>query len=322
VGNKILVSVFDSERTAFEGLTALKDLHRDGDVTLYASTVIAKDASGTVSVRQAADRGPIGTLVGIVTGGLVGLLGGPAGVAVGAYVGGFGGLMYDLFKAGVSMDFVDEVSASLIPGTAAVVADIDEMWVTPIDTRLGALGGTTFRRLPGEVIDTELIRETDAARAELEQLRAELAATTGEAKAKVEASIEAQRRKLEALDERLGKAIDQQEAEFRRGSPRCGAAGQGARASGTDRHPHGRAEGVARGAQGEAPRPAGSRRSPSRPRARRSCPDRGERRGPPVLEPPVAPPFIRDGASHPHGAAAKSAADGLPDQAGRIDRIV
>ena len=215
MGNKILVSVFDSERTAFEGLTALKDLHRDGDVTLYASTVIAKDATGTVSVRQAADRGPIGTLVGVVTGGLVGLLGGPAGVAVGAYVGGFGGLMYDLFKAGVSMDFVDEVSASLIPGTAAVVADIDEMWVTPIDTRLGALGGTTFRRLPGEVVDTELIRETDTARMELERLRAEFVETTGEAKAKVEASIEAQRRKLEALDERLGKAIDQQEAEFK-----------------------------------------------------------------------------------------------------------
>ena len=38
--------------------------------------------------------------------------------------------------------------------------------------------------------------------------------TTGEAKAKVEASIEAQRRKLEALDERIGKAIDQQDAEF------------------------------------------------------------------------------------------------------------
>ena len=186
MGNKILVSVFDSEPTAFEGLTALKDLHRDGDITLYASTVIAKDASGTVSVRQAADRGPIGTLVGIVTGGLVGLLGGPAGVAVGAYVGGFGGLMYDMFKAGVSMDFVDDVSASLTPGTAAIVADIDETWVTPIDTRLGALGGTTFRRLPGEVVDTELIRETDAARMELEQLRAELRETSGEAKANVE----------------------------------------------------------------------------------------------------------------------------------------
>jgi uncharacterized membrane protein len=214
VGNKILVSVFDSERTAFEGLTALKDLHRDGDITVYGSTVIAKDPAGKVSVRQEADNGPMGTLVGIVTGGLVGLLGGPAGVAVGAYIGGFGGVMYDLFKAGVSIDFVDEVSASLIPGKAAVIADIDEMWVTPIDTRLGALGGTTFRRLPGEVVDTELVRETDATRMELEQLRDEIRKTSGEAKANVEKAIETQRRKLEALVERADKALDQEKAEF------------------------------------------------------------------------------------------------------------
>ena len=214
MGNKILVSVFDSERTAFEGLTALKDLHRDGDVTLYASTVISKDASGTVSVRQAADNGPIGTLVGMVTGGLVGLLGGPVGVAVGAYVGGFGGLMYDLFKAGVSSDFVDEVAASLTPGKAAVVADIDESWVTPIDTRLGALGGTTFRRLHGEVIEAELIRETDSARKDLDQLKAELRESSGEAKANVEGAIETQRRKLEAMVDRVDKALTQQKAEF------------------------------------------------------------------------------------------------------------
>jgi uncharacterized membrane protein len=214
VGTKILVSVFDSERTAFEGLTALKDLHRDGDITLYASTVIAKDSSGTVSARETEEKGPIGTLVGIVTGAFIGLLGGPVGVAVGAYVGGMGGLIYDLFEAGVSMDFVDEVSASLTPGKAAVVADIDELWVTPIDTRLGALGGTTFRRLPVDVIDAELIAETDAARTELEQLRAELRQTVGEAKANIEGAIAAQRRKLEALVERVDKTLAQEKAEF------------------------------------------------------------------------------------------------------------
>jgi uncharacterized membrane protein len=214
VGDKILVSVFDSERTAFEGLTALKELHRDGDITLYASTVIAKDPSGTVQVRETADHGPIGTLVGVVTGGLVGLLGGPVGVAVGAYVGGFGGLMYDMFNAGVSMDFVDEVGASMTPGKAAVIADVDELWVTPVDSRLGALGGTTFRRFPGDVIDEELIRETEAAKKELEQLRAELRETSGEAKANVEAAIEAQRRKLQALVDRFDETLAHEKAEF------------------------------------------------------------------------------------------------------------
>ena len=214
MGNKILVSVFDSEQAAFEGLTALKDLHRDGDITLYASSVIAKDPSGTVSVLQRADKGPVGTLVGMVTGGLIGLLGGPVGLAVGAYVGGFSGLMYDLFNAGVSMDFVDEVSASLTPGKAAIVADVDEVWVTPIDTRLGALGGTTFRRVRGEAIDAELIRETESTRTELEHLSTELRESSSEAKANVAGAIDAQRRKLEALVGRVDETLAQQKAEF------------------------------------------------------------------------------------------------------------
>jgi uncharacterized membrane protein len=214
MGNKILVSVFPSEHLAFEGLAALRELHRDGDITVYASTVIAKDLAGNVSVREEADRGPIGTLVGLVTGGLLGLIGGPAGVAVGAYIGGFGGLMYDLFNAGVSMDFVDEVSAAIIPGTAAVIADVDETWVTPVNARLGAMGGTTFRELPGEVIDAELIREVDAARADLEQLRTELRDAAADAKANLEAAIEGQRRKLEALVTRFNEELAKEKAEF------------------------------------------------------------------------------------------------------------
>jgi uncharacterized membrane protein len=212
--HKILISVFDTEEAAYQGLSALKDLHRDGDITLYASAVIAKDADGKPSVRQTADRGPIGTLAGVVAGGLVGLLGGPAGVAMGAYVGGVGGLMVDLFDAGIGDDLVAEVSATLTAGKAAVVADVDESWVTPVETRLEPLGATTFRRLPGDVIDEELAREAEAMSAELQELRDELRTVTGEAKRKVEAAIERQRRRLAALVERAEAAVKQEQADF------------------------------------------------------------------------------------------------------------
>lgn len=211
--NKILISVFDTEEAAFEGVSVLRDLHRDGDISLYASAVIAKDALGQVAVRQAADRGPVGTLVGIVTGSLVGLLGGPVGMAVGAYVGGTGGALYDLFSAGFGVDVVDEVSEALTPGKAALVAEIDESWVTPVETRLGAMGATTFRRLPGEVLDEQLTREAEASEAELAQLQAELDEESGEAKAKVQAAIETQRHKLEALVVRIDATIARQKAE-------------------------------------------------------------------------------------------------------------
>ncbi|MGZ8481030.1 MAG: DUF1269 domain-containing protein [Candidatus Limnocylindria bacterium] len=212
--NKILISVFDTEEGAFEGVRALKELHAEGDITMYASAVIAKDAQGQVAVRQAADRGPVGTLVGIVTGSLVGLLGGPVGMAVGAYVGGTGGVLYDLFTAEFGVDVVDDVSEALTPGKAALVADIDEYWVTPIETRLGELGATTIRHLPGEVLDEQLTREAEATKAELEQLQAELREESGEARAKVQAAIEARQRKLEMLVARVDTAIEGQKAEL------------------------------------------------------------------------------------------------------------
>jgi uncharacterized membrane protein len=214
MGNKILVSVFDTEPTAFEGLAGLKDLHREGDITVYATSVIVKDRSGAVAVRQTAEKGPLGTLLGAVTGGLVGLIGGPAGAAVGAYLGGFGGLTYDLFRAGVGIDFVDEVGTLLTPGKAALIADVDETWVTPVDTRLGALGGTTFRRLPGEVIDAQLIRESAATELELAELQAELRESSHETKAKLKASVDAQKRKLQATSDRIQKDITNADAEF------------------------------------------------------------------------------------------------------------
>jgi uncharacterized membrane protein len=214
MGNKILVSVFDTEPAAFEGLEALKELHKSHDITVYATSVIVKDRSGVVAVRQTAEKGPLGTLLGAVTGGLVGLLGGPAGAAVGAYIGGFGGMTYDLFKAGVGIDFVDEVGALLTPGKAAVIADIDETWVAPVNTRLGALGGTTFRRLPGEVIDEQMVRESAATEQELAEMKAELKESSDETRAKLKASFDAQKRKLEATSVQIQNRIDETDAEM------------------------------------------------------------------------------------------------------------
>ena len=77
--NKMLVAVFDRESTAFEGLSALKDLHRIGDISLYSSAVIAMDSAGKVELKQAADPGPVGTALGLLTGSVIGILGGPAG---------------------------------------------------------------------------------------------------------------------------------------------------------------------------------------------------------------------------------------------------
>ena len=66
--NKMLIAVFETESKAYEGLNALKGLHNNGDITLYASAIIAKAHNGQVQVKQSADQGPIGTGVGLLTG--------------------------------------------------------------------------------------------------------------------------------------------------------------------------------------------------------------------------------------------------------------
>jgi uncharacterized membrane protein len=211
--NKMLVAVFDTEPAAYQGLQALKDLHRDGDITLYATAVLVKDSAGAVSVKQSADQGPLGTAVGMLSGSVTGLLAGeagaaaglavgsvagPLGAAIGLSLGGLTGLIVDLSHSGVNVDFVDEVSKALIPGKAAVLAEVEEIWQTPVDTRIGKLGGLVFRRLRSEVVEDQLVRESAAFEAELQQLEDELEQAAAEDKAELQKEIAAAKQKLEA----------------------------------------------------------------------------------------------------------------------------
>jgi uncharacterized membrane protein len=200
--DKMIVAIFDDEKKAYEGSRALKDLHAEGSITLYASAVMAKDADGKVTIKQGTDEGPLGTGVGLVTGSLIGLLGGPVGVAIGACVGTFGGVLYDLAKVGVGGDFMDEVANHLLPGNVAVVAEVNEEWVMPIDSRMEAAGGVVFRRARKEVLDSQIERDAAAFKAELADLKAEHARADKRAKAKLQAKIDSVKAKLQATQDR------------------------------------------------------------------------------------------------------------------------
>ena len=142
---KMLVVVFDSESKAYEGTNALAQLDRDGSITVHAGSVIKKNAEGKTVVLKTVDDYPLDTLGGTAIGSLIGLLGGPYGVIVGAAMGTLAGATSDLYRSGVSAEFVDDVSAILIPGKYAVVADISEEWTTPLDVKMEKLDGLVFR---------------------------------------------------------------------------------------------------------------------------------------------------------------------------------
>ncbi len=211
--NKMLVAIFNSESAAYDGLSALSDLHKDRDITLYATAVIAKGVSRTFIAKQISGEGPTGVALGILTGSLVGLLGGSVGVTVGASAGGLVELVLDLAKIGIGIDFIDEVLRALTPGKAAVLAEAQEAWIIPVNKKLGELGGVVYRRQRSEVFEDQMVRETAAADAELKQLKEELAQANVANKAAVQKEIDNVRQKLEATQTQVEARQEQARSE-------------------------------------------------------------------------------------------------------------
>src|SRR5258708_6112442 len=171
--DRMVELVFDNETKAYEGKKALLQLDGEGSISVYAYAVLAKHADGTATLKQADDVGPIGTLLGTSFGSLIGLLGGPVGLAIGATAGVAAGVSADLNNARIGEDFIDDVSKNLTANKVAVVAEIEEDWTTPVDTRMEAIGGTVFRRPLSDVPQTIHQGNAAAMKANLAQIKTE-----------------------------------------------------------------------------------------------------------------------------------------------------
>ena len=196
--DRMLVVVFDNEAKAYEGKKALHQLATEGSIGVYAYAVLAKKADGTATMKQEDDLGPIGTLVGTAFGSLIGMLGGPVDMLAGATAGMSVGAGADLSDASLSSDFLNDVTKVLKPNKVALVAEIDEEWVTPVDTRLESIGGTVFRRSVTDVADRIQDEHIAAMKADLAQMKAEHAQGRADQKAKLQEKINALDSKIQA----------------------------------------------------------------------------------------------------------------------------
>lgn len=170
--------------------------------------VIAKDAKGALSVKDAVTAGPLGTAVGALVGGLVGVLAGPVGLLAGVTGGTVMGSMFDLFSYGVGEDFVAKVTNELAPGRTAIVAEIAETCATPLDARISELGGTILRTRRADLEDEQASQEIAAAKADYEQLRVEYAQATADAKAGLKARLDQAKANLQQGEKRVETRLD------------------------------------------------------------------------------------------------------------------
>jgi uncharacterized membrane protein len=189
----MLAVIFEDESKAYDGSKALNELDSEGNISVHAKALITKNSDGTVSIKSGGDF-PILAVGGAGMGALIGLLGGPIGVGIGAGAGAVMGALGDVYRYGIDEEFVREVSAKLTPGEWAIVSDISEERVTPVDDRIEALGGTVFRTDWQNIEDKRFAREVSALRENIAQLKAEQAKTLSNQRTKLQAKID----KLEA----------------------------------------------------------------------------------------------------------------------------
>lgn len=199
---KMLVVVFDEESKAYEALHALKQLDKEGSIVVYAARVIEKKPDGTIVVKHSDFEFPMHAVGGTAIGAVIGLLGaGPLGMMGGTAVGGMAGALAgsigDFYRAEVSAEFLDQVSAALKPGKLAVIADVSEEWVTPVDTQMEALGASVIRTPKQSFEAEQRAKGLAQLRSEIEHLKVELVRAHADRKAKLQARIDKLNAKVE-----------------------------------------------------------------------------------------------------------------------------
>ena len=211
--NELLVAVFDSEDAAVKGMRALERLHEEGGVSVYSSALIVRGRDGNLSVKQASEPAPVGTALGLLIGGIVGILGGPAGTAVGALLAGHIGLLADWARTGIDLKFLDDVGKTLSVGNAAVLAEIEESWTSLLEPRLRHQGATVFRRFRTDVVDDQLWHESKALEEQLKLLEHDVANANAENREALEKAIRDLKGRLAATRDQAKAEIDRKKAE-------------------------------------------------------------------------------------------------------------
>jgi uncharacterized membrane protein len=120
----MLVAVFDSGLKARDALHALDALNETGTIRLNAGAMVTKSPDGAITVVKSHRPTPEGTLGATALGTLIGMLTGGVGLAIGAATGFVLGATTDVFDEKLERDFLANVESALEPGDSAVVAQI------------------------------------------------------------------------------------------------------------------------------------------------------------------------------------------------------
>lgn len=160
--SEVLISFFDSKQAALDGLELVESIGRD-----RGSVLVNRESDGSRPRCEPPVPWPLGAIVGLCLGGIVGSWAGEAGLVVGLFFGLYLGIFLDAWRVLGRGDLLDEIQYGLAPGQAAVVSFVSRRSAGAIDRCLAPLGAVTVHRCPGAPIEEDVAREVEDALTEV-----------------------------------------------------------------------------------------------------------------------------------------------------------
>src|SRR4051812_34182218 len=138
---QLIVAAFQDENGAKQALKQLKQAKKEHLIKIENAAIIRKDAKGKIHIDETRDmKGGKGAAIGGVTGAALGILTGGATLAIAGASALIGGLAAKLRDSGFKDDRLKQLGASLRPGSSAIVAVIDHIWVAELERELREAG--------------------------------------------------------------------------------------------------------------------------------------------------------------------------------------
>jgi len=142
---QLVVAIFQGEEVGHEALLALEALQRERRLGIQAGALIGKDERGKIQIRETANMGGSrGAVLGGTAGAAIGLIAGSALEAPSAVCALIGGLAAKLRGSSPSSRRLVALEAELQPGTAAIVAAVEYMWLEVVRKRMAEAGAAVI----------------------------------------------------------------------------------------------------------------------------------------------------------------------------------
>jgi uncharacterized membrane protein len=179
--DNVIVVQFDEPSKAYQALSELNRLGREGNLEVTSAVLLERGKDGTVRMPEGADNAAgfsfaEGGLIGL----LVGALAGPVGALFGASIGVMGGGVSEIARADDQDVALEAISERIQPGSPALVAEVTETAEIVVDEAMAGLGGKVTRRPASDVYAEVTSAENasfeegvDALKARIQEHRAE-----------------------------------------------------------------------------------------------------------------------------------------------------